>query len=73
MHTLMLCALLTASQTNAVCWKVTSRASCDQLITSWLADAALWYARNPDVVPLPQVWCGTGELPPGARWVGSKR
>lgn len=67
-HPLLLCALLTLSQTRAVCWRVSiPHATCERLMTDWLADARQFYARNPDVVPMPQVSCGEdAPLPPGA-------
>lgn len=70
MHIFVLCALLTASQHHAVCWRVrVPDATCDRLMHEWFLEAAIYYANNPDVVPMPALACAeNGSLPPGARW-----
>jgi hypothetical protein len=74
MHTFLLCAPLTVSQTSASCWLLSTREStCDRSMHAWLAEAARWSRRNPDARALPEISCGevTGavSLPKGARWV----
>lgn len=71
MHLWVLCALLTASQVRAVCWRIpSSEPTCDPLMRLWLADASYWYLRNPDVLFQPEISCSdNGPLPLGARLI----
>lgn len=71
LHVYLLCALLTAHQTKATCWRFTSATdNCEVWMRLWLAEAANYASANPDNVIdfYPAVSCSidSGSLPPGA-------